>query len=335
MHINRLTLAVALAVTALGAVSCTKNETHVESSAGSQASATASAASEAVAKDKKGPPPQLSVSRALDAVMVPVNDETRKKYKLKPEAKGVYVLAVKPDGTGARQGLRAGDVIGSMDKRPLVTTTDVDRFVWGMLAGAAVHQFLFDVYRGPRWISLDTSITVIEYRQDFSYTEINTWTSIDSRSWSEFTQYYASDLQQSLDLAEPENILSATEYTESEVNYFEDHPEATYLPMDERAHDDLPSGSSGEPGPATGDDTPERAEESGIRQIDARDDNPGPDTRDEGDAPPARHAAQQDDDEPAARDTSADRHEADAPPRDEGGRDQDDSGSGDGSDDQG
>ena len=59
--------------------------------------------------DVKLPPPY--VSRALDAVLLPIDDQVRKAFMLSPKDTGVLVLSVEPNGVADKQNIMPGDVI--------------------------------------------------------------------------------------------------------------------------------------------------------------------------------------------------------------------------------
>ena len=72
---------------------------------------------EVVAKAKKAASlPEPYLSKALGAVLIPINAEVRKTFKLKKKKEGVLILAVQPGGLAAKKGLKVGDVIDNVKK---------------------------------------------------------------------------------------------------------------------------------------------------------------------------------------------------------------------------
>lgn len=145
------------------------------------------------------PPPY--VSKALGAVLVPINHETRHRYQIPPKLRGVYVLAVSPHGVAAKQGIRPGDVLATVRNRPIVAPIDVDRFVWAALAVSAT-SFLFGVNRGIEAtdiVQINTNITVANFNTTINYNNISNWTSIDNRSdWTQIVNQYNTNINTSI-----------------------------------------------------------------------------------------------------------------------------------------
>ena len=125
------------------------------------------------------PPPY--VSRALGAVLIPINHASRHRYQIPPKLHGVYVLAVSPRGAAARQGIKPGDVLATVRDHPILVPADVDRLVWGALA-VSVTDFLFGVARGSDIVHVSTNITVNNFNQTINVSNINNWTSVETQN---------------------------------------------------------------------------------------------------------------------------------------------------------
>lgn len=67
--------------------------------------------------------PEPYLSKALGAVLIPVNAEVRKAFKLKKKKTGVLVLAVQPGGLAAQKGIKVGDVIDNIKKGNATSST--------------------------------------------------------------------------------------------------------------------------------------------------------------------------------------------------------------------
>ena len=67
--------------------------------------------------------PEPYLSKALGAVLIPVNAEVRKMFKLKKKKEGVLILAVQPGGLAAQKGLKVGDVIDNVKKGNATSST--------------------------------------------------------------------------------------------------------------------------------------------------------------------------------------------------------------------
>jgi hypothetical protein len=146
--------------------------------------------------------PKPYVSRALDAVLIPINHASRHRYQIPPKLRGVYVLAVAPHGVAARQGIRPGDVLATVRHQPISTPGDVDRLVWAALAVSAT-SFLFGVNRGTEVadvVEVNTNITVNNFNTNISVNNISQWTSVDNREeWTQIVDQYDDEMETSLD----------------------------------------------------------------------------------------------------------------------------------------
>ncbi|TIQ42741.1 MAG: PDZ domain-containing protein [Mesorhizobium sp.] len=142
--------------------------------------------------------PKPYVSRALDAVLIPINHASRHRYQIPPKLRGVYVLAVAPHGVAARQGIRPGDVLAAVRHQPISTPRDVDRLVWAALAVSAT-SFLFGVNRGTDVVEVNTNITVNNFNTNISVNNISQWTSVDNREeWTQIVDEYDDEMETSL-----------------------------------------------------------------------------------------------------------------------------------------
>jgi len=142
------------------------------------------------------PPPY--VSRALGAVLIPINHASRHRYQIPPKLHGVYVLAVSPRGAAARQGIRPGDVLATVRDHPILVPSDVDRLVWGALA-VSVTDFLFGVARGSDIIHVNTNITVNNFNQSININNINSWTSVETQNnWTQIVNQYNNNISTSI-----------------------------------------------------------------------------------------------------------------------------------------
>ena len=74
------------------------------------------------AKPKPGAPTELS---GLGMKLGPINDDTRGKYKLDADQKGVVVTDVAPGGAAAQKGIKPGDVIVEIQQEAVTDPADV------------------------------------------------------------------------------------------------------------------------------------------------------------------------------------------------------------------
>jgi len=142
--------------------------------------------------------PAPYVSRALGAVLIPINHASRHRYQIPPKLRGVYVLAVAPHGVAARQGIRPGDVLSTVANRPIAQPLDLDKIVWAALA-LSTSDFLFGVARGSNVVQINTNITINNFNQNVNITNINTWNSVDSHhEWAQIVDQYDNSISDSI-----------------------------------------------------------------------------------------------------------------------------------------
>jgi hypothetical protein len=169
--------------------------------------------------------PKPYVSRALDAVLIPINHASRHRYQIPPKLRGVYVLAVAPHGIAAREGIRPGDVLATVRHQPISMPADIDRIVWAALA-TSVTDFLFGVNRGPDVVNVNTNITVNNFNTNISINNISQWTSVDNRQeWSQIVDEYDDEMETSLsdtsyreDDSQPDDSSPDTDTPSPDVN---------------------------------------------------------------------------------------------------------------------
>ena len=57
--------------------------------------------------------------------MAPISPETRERFSLKPDQRGVVIMEVSPDSPAAERELRPGDVIVEVGQEPVDSPDDV------------------------------------------------------------------------------------------------------------------------------------------------------------------------------------------------------------------
>ncbi|MER8533646.1 PDZ domain-containing protein [Mesorhizobium sp. M0633] len=203
--------------------------------------------------------PKPYVSRALDAVLIPINHASRHRYQIPPKLRGVYVLAVAPHGIAARQGIRPGDVLATVRHQPISAPGDVDRLVWAALAVSAT-SFLFGVNRGTEVtdvVEVNTNITVNNFNTNISVNNISQWTSVDNREeWTQIVDEYDDEM---------ETGLNDTSYREDDSQPGDANPDANVSSPD--ADDDDTSTDTDDNSPA------DSADDNSSDQDDSSDQN--------------------------------------------------------------
>ena len=83
----------------------------------------------AATSPSKAVPTTPSEMDGLGMTLAPITPETRDKYQLGDKQKGVVITQVAPDGTAAKQGLKAGDVIVEVQQSEVNSPADVQSHV--------------------------------------------------------------------------------------------------------------------------------------------------------------------------------------------------------------
>ncbi|WP_376702588.1 PDZ domain-containing protein [Mesorhizobium sp. ISC25] len=212
--------------------------------------------------------PKPYVSRALDAVLIPIDHASRHRYQIPPKLRGVYVLAVSPHGVAARQGIRPGDVLATVRHQPISTPTDVDRLVWAALAVSAT-SFLFGVNRGTEVadvVEVNTNITVNNFNTNVSVNNISQWTSVDNHEeWTQIVDQYDDEMETS---------LNDTSYREDDSQPGDSSPDANATSDADDDSDDNDADTDGDSSDdSTDDDSSNDQDDSSDQNDDDGDDD--------------------------------------------------------------
>ena len=180
--------------------------------------------------------PAPYVSRALDAVLLPVDGAVISAFGLATDAKGVLVLATQPGGLAESAGILPGDVIDFVRGRPVLSPLDLDEVVYYWIL-QGVTDFVFDGLRAGSGFASETVITLEYWEEVIEITEISTWSAYSSESFSyeEFYSEYSEDLSASYEesLTTIEETVTSDSYAEEMSS--EDTTGATEAPGDEAA----------------------------------------------------------------------------------------------------
>ena len=237
----------------------------------------------AFAKGKLDLPPP-AVSRALDAILLPITPAVAKEFKLgKGNKKGLLVLAVQPGGVADKQGIKAGDVLTEVLGHKVKKPIDVDVAVRRGLKKNNDH-FKFGLYRGGAPLAVSAVITLALYEEVFSVSQISSWT-----SWSESTSFSYSEFVSEYSESIETSYASEESVVEEEVSHEETTSEESTT--EDSATED--SDGDGTPDATDNDDdndgTPDAADTDGDNDgtpddADSGDDSAGDDGGDAGDA---------------------------------------------------
>jgi membrane-associated protease RseP (regulator of RpoE activity) len=139
--------------------------------------------------------PKPAISRALGALLLPINKQVIKKFKLDKSDRGLLVLSVKPNGAADKQGIKAGDVLVEILGRKVHKPIDVDVAVRRQLK-AGNSNFKFDVERAGVMVVVAAVITLEIYNETYSVSELSSWeTTTSFESSFSYSEYISEETQ--------------------------------------------------------------------------------------------------------------------------------------------
>ncbi|WEK03985.1 MAG: PDZ domain-containing protein [Candidatus Devosia phytovorans] len=185
--------------------------------------------------------PSPYVSRALDAVLLPIDDVVRDTFVLDPADEGVLVLAVEPGGVADSLGLEPGDVIAAVHGHKIVDPIELDEIVYYWILQGD-FDFLFDVYRAGVLSTASWVITLELYEAAIDMASVASWTawSVEtSFSYEEFYAEYSEELTETYESSETiiEETVSSEEFT-SEEEFSEEDSDGDGIMDSEDGDDD-------------------------------------------------------------------------------------------------
>lgn len=166
--------------------------------------------------------PEPYVSRALDAVLIPVNNSVASVFGL-PQTGGLLVLATQPNGLADSVGLLPGDVIDAIDGRQFFDPIDLDKWVLFSLQ-SGISDFQFQGLSEGAAVAALITITLAAWEEIIDISSVASWSSYSSESFS-YTEYYE-EYSEELFVSYEESItiieetVTSEEYSE-EVESFE------------------------------------------------------------------------------------------------------------------
>ncbi|MEZ5668575.1 MAG: PDZ domain-containing protein [Alphaproteobacteria bacterium] len=140
--------------------------------------------------------PAPSISRALDAVLLPIDDDVIDAFGLAPDDYGVLVLAVQPGGVADWFGIEPGDILyevaGTRIRNPRHLDALILHYLW-----LGVEDYAFNFYRAGQIYSVETLITIEYYEEVVSFEEVWTWESwsYSEFSYTEYMESYVSEVE--------------------------------------------------------------------------------------------------------------------------------------------
>lgn len=142
--------------------------------------------------------PAPYVSRALDALLLPIDDSVRDTFGLAAADTGVFLLATAPGGLAEEAGLLPGDVISFVRSEEILSPADLDAIIWAWIEQGTT-DFIFDGARAGAALATETVITLEIWESWVEITEISTWSSYSSETFSyeAYTEEYSEEISAS------------------------------------------------------------------------------------------------------------------------------------------
>ena len=164
--------------------------------------------------------PEPYVSRALDAVLLPIDAAVVTAFSLDAGTKGALILATQPGGLAEAAGFLPGDVIETIKNKKVKSPIEVDEIVLYWIMNG-VTDFGFDIWRNGALATSSWVITEEYYYETIDVTSVSSWSSYSSETFSYESYYseYSESIVESYEYSETliEETVTSEEFT-SEVS---------------------------------------------------------------------------------------------------------------------
>ncbi len=164
--------------------------------------------------------PAPFVSRALDAVLIPIDGSVQKAFGLSADETGVLVLAVAPGGVADAAGVAPGDVISTAHGHAVKDPISLDEIVYYWIQKGS-FDFGFDGWHGGKAQTYTSTITLESYSAVIDVAVVASWSSYsyESFSYAEYTTEYSSEISESYSSSETmiEETTSSAEFATEET----------------------------------------------------------------------------------------------------------------------
>ncbi len=160
--------------------------------------------------------PEPYVSRALDAVLLPIDAAVVSAFALDSGTTGALVLATQPGGLAEAAGFLPGDVIETVKSRKVASPIEVDEIVLYWIRNG-VTDFGFDIWRGGAISTTSWIITEEYYYEVIDTSTVAGWSSYsyDSFSYESYYAEYSETITESYESSETmiEETITSEEFT--------------------------------------------------------------------------------------------------------------------------
>jgi PDZ domain len=193
--------------------------------------------------------PAPQISKALDALLLPINKAVAKKFKLAKGEHGVFVLSVKPGGVADKQGIKPGDVLSEVHGHKVHKPIDVDVAVRRDLK-AGHSDIALGLLRDGAPVAVAAVITLESYNESISVSEVSTWESDTTDSSFSYSEYVSEESASVETSYESEEATVEEDLTQEESSSDEETSEEA---SDDSADDAGDAGDDSSDGDGDGD----------------------------------------------------------------------------------
>ncbi len=202
--------------------------------------------------------PAPYVSRALDAVLMPVDAAVAGAFGLAAGTTGVLVVATDPGGLAAAAGIEPGDVIDFVRGEAILSPAELDEVVYYWIKQGA-FDFEIKALRAGKPYAAATTVTLEAWESVIDVTVVESWSSYsyESFSYSEYYAEYSEEITESYESSESmiEESVTSEEFeadmmTEDEMAAAEDAAAEEAAAEDGTAEDGTAEDGTAEDGAA-------------------------------------------------------------------------------------
>ena len=160
--------------------------------------------------------PAPYISRALDAVLLPIDGNVRDVFALPADEEGVLVLAVETGGVADAADIAPGDVISFIHGEAVTDPIVLDEIVYYWIT-VGTFDFVFDYYRAGTVYSASSTITEEMYIEVIDVTTVESWSSYsyEGFSYEEYASSYSEEMTATYESSETmiEETVTSEEFT--------------------------------------------------------------------------------------------------------------------------
>ena len=173
--------------------------------------------------------PKPYISRALHAVVLPIDASVRQAFNLNPKDSdhGVVIVSVEPKGFAAKQGLVPGDVIGRVHGKKFKTPIELDEIITYHVKHKHPHT-LISYHRAGQVYNIQPDLTLDLLNLAIDVATVGSWSSWTTGYSFSYSEWYSSY---------PTTYWSESYTSSAAIIYEADHSQAFYDEYIENDHD--------------------------------------------------------------------------------------------------